>query len=147
MDGSVLEEKSSINICGGWLLPSTWIGALTLSVLLKLPPRKLEPWFVLWSFFLLRLLCISINLLYGHRWNTVAMSGPVLLVATELAQLVPLPYSRRKSTCYSDRLHDFPVTIHWCYKNVYVMFLFSHRHTLEFLADRMLSFDLWPKWP
>ena len=70
------------------------------------------------------------------------MTGLVLLVATELAQLVPLPYSRRTSTCYSDRLHDFPVTIHCCYKNVYVTFLFSHRHTLEFFADRMLSFDL-----
>ena len=33
-----------------------WV--LTLSRLVKLPPRKLEPWFVLWSFFLLRLLCV-----------------------------------------------------------------------------------------
>ena len=36
--------------------------------------RKLEPWFVLWSFFLLRLLCVSINLAYGISWNTVVMS-------------------------------------------------------------------------
>ena len=28
-----------------------------------------------------------------------------------LAQLVPLPFSRRRSTRYSDRLHDFSVTI------------------------------------
>ena len=48
---------------------------LTLSLLLKLPPRKLEPWFVLWSFFLLRLLSISVNLPYGHAWNTVVISG------------------------------------------------------------------------
>ena len=34
------------------------------------------------SFFLLRLLCISINLPYNHAWNTVVMSGLVLLVAT-----------------------------------------------------------------
>ena len=33
-------------------------GALTLTLLLKLPPKKLEPWFVLSSFFLLRLLCL-----------------------------------------------------------------------------------------
>ena len=26
--------------------------------------------------------------------------------SSELAQLVPLPYSQRKSTCNSDRLHD-----------------------------------------
>ena len=31
--------------------------------------------------------------------------------SSELAQLVPLPYSRGRSTCYSDRLHDFSVTI------------------------------------
>ena len=135
-------RKNHLLRCGGWLFPSTWIGALTMSVLLKLPPRKLEPWFVLWSFFLLRLLCISINLIYGHKWNTVAMSGLVLLVVTELAQLVSLPYSQHKSTCYSDRSHDFTVTILRCYKNVYVTLLFSHRHTLGFFADRMLSFDL-----
>ena len=49
-----------------WLSLLNWIGAVTLSLLLKLPLRKLEPWFILWSFFLLRLLCISINLPYGH---------------------------------------------------------------------------------
>ena len=34
------------------------------------------------SFFLLRLLCISINRTYDHAWNTVVISGLVLLVAT-----------------------------------------------------------------
>ena len=38
--------------------------------------------------------------------------------SSELAQLVPLPYSRGRSTCYSDRLHDFSVTIPRCYKDV-----------------------------
>ena len=40
--------------------------------------------------------------------------------SSELAQLVPLPFSRGRSTCYSDRLHDFSVTIPRCYKDVYV---------------------------
>ena len=40
--------------------------------------------------------------------------------SSELAQLVPLPYSRERSTRYSDRLHDFSVTIPRCYKDVYV---------------------------
>ena len=40
--------------------------------------------------------------------------------SSELAQLVPLPYSRGRSTHYSDRLHDFSVTIPRCYKDVYV---------------------------
>ena len=35
-----------------------------------------------------------------------------------LAELVPLPYSRGSSTRYSDRLHDFSVTIPRCYKDV-----------------------------
>ena len=39
--------------------------------------------------------------------------------SSELAQLVPLPFSRGRSTRYSDRLHDFPVTIPRCYKDVY----------------------------
>ena len=40
MDRSVLEEKSSFKMLGLTFL--NWIGALTLSLLLKLPPRKLE---------------------------------------------------------------------------------------------------------
>ena len=41
---------------------------LKLALLLKLPPRKLGPRFGLWSFFLLRLLCISVNLPYSYAW-------------------------------------------------------------------------------
>ena len=40
--------------------------------------------------------------------------------SSELAQLVPLPYSRERSTHYSDRLHNFSFTIPRCYKDVYV---------------------------
>ena len=46
--------------------------------------------------------------------------------SSELAQLVPLPFSRGRSTGYSDRLHDFSVTIPRCYKGVYVNSFFSH---------------------
>ena len=172
--GLFLRRKHLLR-CWGWLSLLNWIGALTLSLLLKRPPRKLEPWFVLWSFFLLRLLCISINLPYDHVWNTVVMSGLVLLVATwncwisyrngyigllvlhllpllnpwetasrnvaslslfyryyfgrcssELAQLVPIPYSRGRSIRYSDRLHDFSVTITRCYKDVHINSFFPH---------------------
>ena len=63
---------------------------------------------------------------YDHVWNTVVMSRLVLLVSTwscwyyfgvgitKLAELVPVPYSRRRSTRYSDRLYDFSVTIPRC---------------------------------
>ena len=40
--------------------------------------------------------------------------------SSELAQLVPLPFCRGRSTRYSDRLHVFCVTIPRCYKDVYV---------------------------
>ena len=45
--------------------------------------------------------------------------------SSELAQLVLLPFSQGRSTCYSDRLHDFSVTIPRCYKDVYVNSFFS----------------------
>ena len=54
-------------------------GALTVFLLLKLPPRKLEPCLDL---LLPRLLYICINLPYGPAWNTVVMSGWLPLVAT-----------------------------------------------------------------
>ena len=40
--------------------------------------------------------------------------------SSELPQLVPLPFSRGRSSRYSDRLHDFSVTIPRCCKDVYV---------------------------
>ena len=40
--------------------------------------------------------------------------------SSKLAPLLPLPFSRVRSTRYSDRLHDFSVTIPRCYKDVYV---------------------------
>ena len=42
----------------------------------------------------------------------------------ELAELVPLPYSRGRCTRYSDRLHDFFVTISRYYKDTYVNSVF-----------------------
>ena len=53
----------------------------------------------------------SLNLLSGYYFGRYL---------SELAQLVRLPYSRGRSTRYSDRLHDFSVTILRCYKDVYV---------------------------
>ena len=44
--------------------------------------------------------------------------------SSELAQLVPLPFSRGRSTRYSDRLHDFSVTIPRCYFLCALVFLF-----------------------
>ena len=40
--------------------------------------------------------------------------------SSELAQVVLLPYSRGKSTRYSDILHEFSVIIRRYYKDVYV---------------------------
>ena len=46
--------------------------------------------------------------------------------SSELAQLVPLPFFHGRITCYSDRLHDFSVTIPRCYKDVYINSFLSH---------------------
>ena len=46
--------------------------------------------------------------------------------SSELAELVPLPYSRGRCTGYSDRSHDFSVIICRCYKDVYVNSCFPH---------------------
>ena len=75
-------RKNNLLRCWDWRSLLNWIETFILSLLLKLPPRKLEPLFVIWSFFLLRLLYISINLPYAHVWNTVVTSGLVPLVAT-----------------------------------------------------------------
>ena len=40
------------------------------------------------------------------------------ICSSELAVMVPLRYSRGRSTRYSYRLHDFSVTISRCYKDL-----------------------------
>ena len=67
----------------------------------------------------------------AHRWNVASLRlfyrYYLGRCSPELSQLVPLPFSRGRSTdysdrlfWYSDRLHDFSVTISICYKDVYV---------------------------
>ena len=46
--------------------------------------------------------------------------------SSELAQLTPFPFFRGRSTHYSDRVHDFSVTIPRCCKDVYVNSFFPH---------------------
>ena len=53
----------------------------------------------------------SLTLFYRHYFGRCS---------SEPAQLVPLFFSRGRSTRYSDRLHDFSVTIARCYKDVNV---------------------------
>ena len=54
---------------------------------------------------------------YHRNVPSLSLSGRY---SSELAQLVPLPFSRGRSTRYSESLHHFPVTIPRCYKDVYV---------------------------
>ena len=53
----------------------------------------------------------SLSLFYSYYFGRCS---------SELTQLVPLSYSRGRSTRYSDRFPDFSVTIPRCYKDVYV---------------------------
>ena len=66
---------------------------------------------------------------FAHRRNVVSLSCFYKYYfgtcSSELAQLVPLDYSLRRSTRYSERLHVFFVTIRRCYKDVFVKSLFS----------------------
>ena len=57
----------------------------------------------------------SISLFYRYYFGRCS---------SDLAQLLLLPFSRGRATCYSDRLHDFYVTIPRCYKDVYVNSVF-----------------------
>ena len=67
----------------------------------------------------------------AHRWNVASLSLFYKYCfgrySSELAQLVPLSYSRVGSSCYSDRLHGFSVRIPRCYKDVYVNSSFPRR--------------------
>ena len=59
-----------------------------------------------------------------HCRNVVSLSlfyrNYIGRCSSELAQIVLLPYPQGRSSCCSDRLHDFSVTIPRSYKDVYV---------------------------
>ena len=108
--------KSTIRPCMQYCC-HVWAGAPScyLDLLYKLQKRicrtvgpslaaSLEPWAH-------RRNVASLSLFYRYYFGRCSF---------ELAQLVPLPYSRGRSTRYSDRLHDFSVTIPRCYKDVYI---------------------------
>ena len=65
----------------------------------------------------------------AYRWNVASVSLFYMYYlgkcSSELAQLVPLPYSWGRSICYFDRLHDFSVTIPRRYNDVYVNSFFA----------------------
>ena len=142
--------------CWGCLYVLNWIETIRLSLFLKLLPRKLESWFILWRFFswgcsvsfpwgcYLELLdklqngvcrtvspplAASLELL-AHRRNVASLSLFYRYYfgrcSSELAQLVPFSLSRGRSTRCSDRSHDFCVTISRCYRDVYVNSFFPH---------------------
>ena len=81
MDGSDLEDKSSFRMLGLVFSSKLDWGSCIISIA-KTGSKKVGAIIHSMKIFLLRLLCISINLPYTHIWNTVVMSGLVPLVAT-----------------------------------------------------------------
>ena len=64
--------------------------------------------------------------------------------SSELAQPVPLPFSRGRPTRYSYRLHHFSVTIPRCYKDGYINSFFPRTVRLwNYQSIEVLLFDLW----
>ena len=51
--------------------------------------------------------------------------------SSELTHLIPLPFSRGWSTCYSNRLHDCLVTVSRCCKDVCVNIFFPRTDRLR----------------
>ena len=76
MDGSVLEEKSSLTMLGLTFSSKLNWG----SYFVTIASKKIEALIRSMKFFLLRLLSIPINLPYAHEWNTVVTSRQVPLV-------------------------------------------------------------------
>ena len=80
MDGSVLEEKSSLKML--WLTFSFKLNWGYYIISIAMNASKKIGALIRYMKFLLRLFCISTNLPYDYVWNTVVTSGLVLLVGT-----------------------------------------------------------------
>ena len=80
-DGSALEEKLYFKMLGLTFSSKLDWGSYITSIA-KTVSKKIGSLVGSRSFFLLRLLCSSINLPYSHAWNTVVMSGLVFQAGT-----------------------------------------------------------------
>ena len=153
MDGSALEEKSFFKMLVLTFSSTLHWGSYIISIV-KAASKKiaalicsmkfLSPEVTLYLYKCAIWLCmeycfhvfmygdywISYRNKYAHCWNVASLSLFYRYYfgrcSSELAQLVPLPFSRGRSTRYSDRLHDFSVTIPRCYKDAYVNSFFPH---------------------
>ena len=142
MDGSVLEEKTSFKMLG---LTFSSKKFLSPEVALYLYKSTIQPCMEYWCHVWAGPPGCYLELLDKLQKRICRTVGPSLAASleplahcrniaslslfyrynfgrclSELAQLVPLPFSQGRSTCYSDRLDDFSVTIPRCYKDVYV---------------------------
>ena len=81
MDGSVLEEKSSFKTLGLTFSSKLDWGSYIISIT-KSTSKKIGALIYSIKFLSLEVGLISTNLPNGHAWNTVVISGLVLLVAT-----------------------------------------------------------------
>ena len=90
-------------------------------------------------------LAASLELL-AHRRNVASLSLFYRYYfgrcSSELAQLVPLSFTRGRSTRYSDRLHDFSSPFLDVARMSMSTVSFLAHLTLELSAYRMLYFDL-----
>ena len=143
MDGSVLEEKTSLKMLrltfsskldwGSYIVSIAKTASKKIGALIR-TMKFLSPEVALYLYKSTIQSCMEyschlwagapscyLELLDKLQKRICRTVGPSLAASLEpLAQLVPLPYSQGRSTRYSDRLHDFSVTIPRCYKDVYV---------------------------
>ena len=82
MDESVLEEKISFKMLGLTFSSKLDWGSYIVSIIAKTASKKIGALISSMKFVSPEIALYSINLPYGHVWNTVFMSGLVLLVAT-----------------------------------------------------------------
>ena len=128
-------------------------------------PRKLKPRFVLWSFFLQRLFCISLTLPHDLAWNIFAMSelvhravGPSIAASIEplVHHANPASSSLVYKYCFGRYLYKLDKLVWRTYSEclcvIYIdcmiflspfldfkKLLFSHSWSLEFSACNKLS--------
>ena len=112
MDGFVHKEKSPFKMLGLTFSCKLDWGSYIISIA-KTAPKKIGALSCSMKFLSQNVVCLS--LFYSYYFGRCS---------SELTQLVALPFSRCRSTCYFYRWHDFSDTILRCQKNFYVISFF-----------------------
>ena len=143
-------QKNHLLRCWCCVSLLNWIGALALFLLLKVPPRKLKPWFFLWSLFFPKDACYLYKCtIWPCMECCYVLAGPSVCCLEMLDKQQKQVYRKYIAKAYSKSRYILaafiePMGHHWVVAEVLAelfAFSYSFRRSTHY-SDRLYDFSV-----